>query len=355
MRRRILLYALGLGVLMAGCTAASHLNQLQPPAVHSSPMASIPASPNSTAPQPRGVFQRGIDIDAYTYPGQNIATAAVADVAFIKSLHANAVSISFPFFMSGPASSTVYGTSSTPTPSALATIISTAENAGLYVSVKPLLDETNLGISRVDWAPTSSPAWFGSYTQFLRPYAVAAQKAGAQEFIVGAEFSMFGSSPRWDVLDHKISKVFHGKLACADNGVRFAEAGNCGAGVTETVDAYPPIGGDLLRGWKAYDAALRPGTVETEVGIDAVDGAYRKPYQHSWPGAAIDSAVQARWFSAACDAATAEHLGGIYFWSLGLSAKPVTGPTANFQGGWAAGAGAHAISRCFGALAGGGA
>ena len=149
--RRALLYTLGLALVIAGCATVSHLKQLQPPAIPSSPPAALPTASASSAPsQPDGVFQRGIDIDAYTYPGENIAVAAAADVVFIKSLHANAVSISFPFFMSGPSSSTVYVTPRTPTPGAIAKVISDAEHAGMYVSIRPLLNETNLGISRVD-------------------------------------------------------------------------------------------------------------------------------------------------------------------------------------------------------------
>ena len=47
-------------------------------------------------------MQLGIDIDLYTYPGQDFAAAAATDIAYIASLHANSMSISFPFFMSGP-------------------------------------------------------------------------------------------------------------------------------------------------------------------------------------------------------------------------------------------------------------
>src|SRR6185437_15432424 len=140
--KRFLLTALGLVILVAGCTAASRVKALQPPAVPASPPIALPAA---DAQLPIGTFQRGIDIDAYTYPGQNIAQAAAADVAYIKHLHANAVSVSFPFFMSGPASSRVYGTGATPTPRALAVLVSAARRAGLYVSIRPLLDETNLG------------------------------------------------------------------------------------------------------------------------------------------------------------------------------------------------------------------
>jgi hypothetical protein len=65
------------------------------------------------------------------------------------------------------------------------------------------------------------------------------------------------------------------------------------------------------------------------VDIAAVRGAYSTPWRNHWPGARLAPAVQANWFGAACRAAAATHLRGIYFWALDLSPKPVIGPTAN--------------------------
>ena len=86
-----------------------------------------------------------------------------------------------------------------------------------------------------------------------------------------------------------------------------------------------------------------------EVGIAAVQGAFAAPYKHKWPGKPVDESVQAQWFTAACHAAEAAHLGGIYFWSVNLSTKQ-SAPTPNAAGNWAKGAGAIAISKCFAAI-----
>jgi hypothetical protein len=352
--RKLMLGGAALALVVAGCTAAGHLKALQPVTTPPSPPVTRRAV---VQPVKSGVMQRGIDIDAYTYPGQDIAEAASADVAYIESMHANAVSVSFPFFMSAASSSTVYAKNSTPTPAQLAVLVRDAERAGLYVSIRPLLDESALGIPRVDWSPTDPGAWFASYRRFLIPYAAMAQREHVQEFIVGAEFTMFGASPRWNVLDRAMRSRFDGTLGCANNwgrrvftgngsGVPFS--GNCGIGVRESVDAYHPQHGNLLAGWEAFDSSLPRGTVETEVGIDAVKGAYKRPYQHEWTTAVtVDTSVQAHWFTAACHAAARERLGGIYFWSLGFSQQPATGPTLTSQGAWAGGAGAQAISQCF--------
>jgi hypothetical protein len=118
------------------------------------------------------------------------------------------------------------------------------------------------------------------------------------------------------------------------------------------VDAYHPQRGNLLAGWEAFDRKLPRGAVETEVGIAAVTGADKQPYQHRWPTRSLNQSVQARWFTAACQAATRTHLGGIYFWTLGFSQTIGSGPTLADQGRWAGGQGARAIAACFAAVEG---
>ena len=351
---RLIVSVAALAVLVTGCTTAVH-KQIQPTEVLPSVSSSV-----SSAPARLPTFQRGIDIDAYTYPGQDIAAAAAADVSYIQSLHANAVSISFPFFMAGPSSTVVYAKNTTPSPAQLAVLAHDAVQAGLYVSIRPLLDESTLGSSRVSWSPADAAAWFASYRRFLLPYAAMAQREKVQEFIVGAEFTAFGASPHWNPLDKALQRTFHGALGCSNNwgttafagdGSGAPFAGDCGQGVRESIDAYQPQQGNLLLKWRAFDSQLPRGTVETEVGIDAVAGAYKMPYRHKWAGVtSLDTSVQARWFTAACKAASREHLGGIYFWPLAFSVTPATGPTLADQGQWAGGTGGKAIAQCFEAL-----
>ena len=348
--RRLLLGAGVLALLVAGCTTAAHLKALQPPSAPSSPPIVVPAAETAPRPSPGHFPQLGIDIDLYTYPGQDFSAAAATDVAYIASLHANAVSVSFPFFMSGPSAARVYASDATPTPSQLAVLVYDAERAGLYVSIRPLLDEGNLGQPRGHWVPADPAAWFANYWHFLEPYAVIAQAQHVQEFIVGTEFSQFSRSPRWNALDRALRDHYHGTLACANNWGGTAFTGNCGRGVVETVDAFQPQQSNLLDGWEAFDQRLTPGTVETEVGIDAVSGAEESPYQHDWHARSLNQSVQVRWFTAACLAAAKTHLGGIYFWPLEFSQNIANGPTLAYQGWWAGGQGARAITACFAAL-----
>jgi hypothetical protein len=349
---QILLAMALFGSLVGGCVA--------PPAPHAKTGA--PAKPvaltyrSVSAP----VVQLGIDIDFYTYPGQDVAAAASADVAYAKSLHANAISVSFPFFTPGPNSSTVEGTNATPSPAELAAIASTAEQAGLYVSIRPLLDQgpLSIGTSRTKWKPADPRAWFASYRTFLMPYAAMAQRARIPEFIDGAEFTAFGGSRFWNRLVAALRTVYKGTVVYANNwGIPLT--GNGGAGVTESVDSYHPLQlpahaslARLTAAWRAYDRTLPPGTVVTEVGIAAVAGAYAQPYQNYWKGAKLDPVIQVRWFTAACDAAAKLRLGGLYFWALGLGQTLATPPTSADPTSWVAGPGARAISGCFQRLAG---
>lgn len=336
---RMALWAGALAILVVSCTAAAHLRALQP--------ERAPKAAPLIIPMPASTMQLGIDIDAYTYPGQNVAAAARTDVDYIESLHANAVSISFPFFVSGPGSDTVTAGATTPTPGELATIVAAAADAGLYVSVRPLLDETSLGTARVGWVPPHPAAWFASYKAFVLPYAAAAQRAHAREFIVGAELTRMDRLPEWIGLDGALARQFSGTLAYANNWGSFDLAGDGGA-VAETVDAYQPVRPPFGRAWLRFDERLPPGTVETEVGIAAAGRAWRRPFQHHWAVTRLDPAMQAQWFEAACGAARAAHLRGIYFWAIGLGALP--GPTLAEQFNFAHSAGAAAISACFASL-----
>jgi hypothetical protein len=332
--------AAALGVLIAGCAGASHLRALQP---------KMP--PLATAAH-RGNLQLGIDVDAYTYKGENIPAAANAVVSYALSLHANAISITFPFFMHGPHATIVSKRAATPTPREIVAITRTAEAEGLYVAYRPLLDEASIDHEFRGNLRLSHPAeWFASYRRFLLPYAKAAQRSGAQEFVVGTELSSLYMSPRWYPLDAAVRRVFHGTLAFDSNWYGISSLqGAGGRGLVEGVDAYPAIPSRIGEGWKVYDHRLPPGTVEMEVGIAAVKGAFAAPYKHNWPGRRIDGRVQADWFVAACHAAAAEHLGGIYFWSVSLGTS-FPGPSPSSPLSWGGGSpGGKAISACFASL-----
>ena len=341
--RKAIVVAATTGALIAGCTGAAHLKALQPPAVPASHPLFLakPVAPPA--------MRLGIDVDAYTYPGQNIPAAAAATVAYVRSLHANAVAITFPFFMAGPGASRVYATGATPTPAQLAVVVRAAERAGLYVTIRPLLDETDLGHARTQLHFAYPAQWFASYERFLLPYAAMAQRAHVGTLVVGTELTNLRKFPDWNLFNAVLRAQYRGTLQFDSNWSGHPKlAGAGGQGIQEAVDAYPPLGKPLTRRWETYDKTLPAGTIESEVGIGAAPDAFASPWRHQYPGQPITPQTQAQWFGAACHAAVATHLGGIYFWSIGLGTR-FSGPTGTSPLNWARSLGAQAISACFAA------
>ncbi len=298
-------------------------------------------------------LQLGIDVDYYFNPATNIAATDAATVSYVKSLHANAISVSFPFYVSGRHSDTVYATAATPSAAALGQLAGAAEHAHLYFSIRPLMDQADG--SRVSFTPANPKAWFASYEQFLKPYATMAQKEHVQELIEGAELTAMNSDAKyWTQLTAYLHKLYRGTLAYANNysthPIRTAVSSDH---VVQLMDDYHPVNAPstasvatLTRGWDAYLEAQARGITISEAGIAAKDGAYRKPYDAAGPGA-FNPQIQVRWFAAACNAITNEHLGGIYFWSLVYGAPLNVPPTAAHPMDFADGPGAKEISSCF--------
>jgi hypothetical protein len=354
MRTRILtLCGAGLiGVVLCGCGSAARFAGLMPP---TGPAAVEDSAPLTFRTVPSPAVQLGVDIDYYTYTGENVLADATSTIEYIKSLHANAVSVSFPVFETRPRSSAVRATDATPTPHDLAIVASVAEKAGLYVSIRPLMDQASLGgRSRTGWQPSDQAAWFASYQRFLLPYATMAERSDIPEIFTGAELTVFQDSPRWRGLDAALRRVYAGTLGYASNWGLPVSPASGGRGVTETVDAYPIMAlpasasvSTLTAHWRAYDATLPRGIVLSEVGIAAADDAYRMPYDFTWPGVPLRPSIQTHWFAAICDAAARIHLGGIYFWNVGLGQPLDVPPGPSDQASWVDSPGARAISSCF--------
>jgi hypothetical protein len=351
---RLLMAAFMTAGTMVGCAATSHLAAVQPPR---STTVERPVSLPSGRQAHEPARQLGIDIDFYRYaPGENVVPLANADIAYVKSLHANALSVSFPFFTNGWRGSTVYGNGETPSAANLATLARAAKAARLYFSIRPLLDESSLNHKggRTKWTPAHPAAWFASYERFLKPYAVMAQQQHIPEFFTGVEFDKINNSPYWARLDGFLRKYYHGTLAYANNWEIPIPKLLSKAGVVQTVDAYPPMKAatsasvaSLTARWDQYLAPKARGIVISEIGIAAQAGAYSKPYRLTWAGEPLDPAIQARWFTAACDAMVHEKGRGIYFWSIALGQSLTTPPSLADPTDFVAGAGARAISACF--------
>jgi len=344
-----------LAVLGLTCAAVAQIATLQAPALAAPAKVSSVHGLNLAAPvkvaKPK--MQLGAGIDLYTYPNQNWATASVADVAYLKAMHANSVMVSFPFFVASRKSTTIYTKPSTPTPADLAQFAQVAENAGIYVTLRPLMDQQGIGESRAGWSPINFAQFFASYQAFLLPYATMAQKNDIPAFYVGAEFSQFQMNKDWAGLDAALRKVYHGTLVYANNGpgIRKGVAG----GVQASVDAYPDLKvpwtstvARLVKGWTYMDKRLPQHYVLSEVGISGVKGAYWKPWEHHWPHPVMDINMQINWFTASCDAALNNKLNGIYFWAIGFGTDELQQTlTPQNQAAWEKGPAETAIAACY--------
>lgn len=340
-------------VLGLGCAIAAQLTAGQPalaaPAASRAHHGQVPL-----VAVKRPAKELGAAVDLYTYPGQDFTTATAAEITYLKALHANSFMVSFPFFISGRGGSTVFAKKSTPTPAQLSVLARAATKAGLFLTLRPLMDQTSIGESRASWKPRNQQAWFASYQKFLLPYARMAHRAGVARFYIGAEFSKFQGSRLWTPLDNAVRKVFKGTLVYANNG-KGVHPGIGGKGVQLSVDAYPNLGvgtnpstARLTRAWKAYDRRLPARTVLSEVGISGVKGAFLSPWQHHWPHPKMDVSVQVRWFTAACRAAVAARSGGLYFWAIGFGAPALVQKLdAQHQGAWENGPAEKAVAACY--------
>jgi len=299
---------------------------------------------------PMPAVQLGIDIDFYATPGTNISASAQDDIAYVKHLDANAVSISFPYY-TNRAGTVVHALPKTPAPSQLTTLIVAAERADLAVILRPLLNEASLGTSRPGWEPTSLANWFTAYRQFLLPYARLAQADDVTMFVIGAEFSRFNQAPQWAALAAAVSQVYHGTVGYSNN---WDTARNRAPDVEQLLDAYQPIQlpttaslPALEDAWSAWTRRLPTGLVLSEVGVDPQPGAFTRPWRRGQPGQPIIPDIQVKWFTAACHSVAVEHLGGVYFWPLYFGQSLTTPLGTKDPTAFAGTAGATAIAQCF--------
>lgn len=324
-----------------------------------------PATPSVAKPWSPGQPQLGIDIYWQASPGE---AAAVTDgkiraaLDYVISEGANAVSLSFPFFTTGVDSNTISADpGKTPTTSQVGLFVREAKAAGLYVALRPILDETVLlAQDSTRWrgtiTPTNLDTWYANYTSFLLPYAQVAQSGHADALYIGTELSsMEAHVQHWHTLVDAVKNAYTGDLAYSINYNEMPMSQPRVAGTSPAVDAYFPMYGlgdnatvsQLVAGWNSwldkYPGGDLSGLTISETGIVAENGAYQKPFgwQSDHPA---NSHVQEQWFTAACQVAQQRHVAGLYWWYLNLEAPANSSYPMGFQGTNAATVVAHCFS-----------
>jgi hypothetical protein len=310
-----------------------------------------PKHPKRAAPAPavrdpwhRGMRQLGIHVfwTANRTDSSDAVVRAKAQriVDYAIGLHANSVTVTFPFFTHGISSNTVYADPKiTPSPRHIAVFLTVAAKAHIRATVRPVLNESALVAQnprawRGSIEPQNRAAWFRSYQKLLLPYVVAAQAGHAATFVLGTELISLEGAPQWPGLVRSLRSVYSGQLTYDMNQDEFAGGYAKPPVPTNNVDAYPQFSlpdsasvARLTSAWEtwlgAHPLSVRKELTLSEIGIDAVAGSYRNPWAWATTRTApIDTRVQAAWFKAACNAMSAEQIGGgIYWWEVNFDAS----------------------------------
>ncbi|MFG2911700.1 glycoside hydrolase family 113 [Kitasatospora sp. NPDC048298] len=259
-------------------------------------------------------------------------------VKYVVGLNANSLSVTFPYYTTGPKSNAVAARATTPSPERLALLLDSAHRAGLRTTVRPIMDEevfdySATGVWRGNIAPADKDAWFASYAAFLTPYLKTAQEHSATEFTVGTEFNSLENDPHWAGLIEQARKAFRGQIVYDANWDNWSKGPLPLPADGTGVDAYFPAKSagddapvaDLVASWNGWldkrGAGPQPATKLTEVGIPAQKGAYKTPGDF-YTKRELNEPVQAAWFTAVCQVAQERKLGGVYFWSLYFGIDP---------------------------------
>lgn len=335
--------------------AAAHTVPTSSPAATASGKASTApaAQPRAARPWSPGQPQLGIDVYWQTSPGESVAVTdgkIRAALDYVVSEGANAVSLSFPFFTTGLSSNAINADPhKTPDLQQVTLFVREAKAAGLYVAVRPILDEAVLlAQNSSSWRGTITPAnldtWYANYTAFLLPYAQLAQTEHVDAFYVGTELSsMEVHVQHWHTLVDTLQRTYTGSLIYSMNYNQVLLSQPRVAGTSPAVDAYFPMYGlgddatvsQLVAGWNSwldkYPGGDLSGLTISETGIVAENNAYQKPF--GWKsGYPANEHVQEQWFTAACQVAQQRHVAGLYWWYLNLEAPPNSSYPMGFQG-----------------------
>lgn len=366
------------------------------------------ALPRSTAMPPKPAYEVGVSVyfdawaarkaDTCLRTGQptDCELARLRDLASEKdlirarlddlvALHANTVILTIPIGIDRWAATTVYKDPLlTPTDEQIAYFVREARSRGLYVTLKPLIDETVIRQT----TPTGKPNWrggiepsdparfFANYAAVYTDYAQLAALAGADRLVIGTELNSL-EAPRYEghwrdiiatiraAVGTKVTLIY-GQNWNPDYPFPawFAQLDELG------VDAYYPLLGVSDQGTaadlvSAFNQTVVPAMKISprqelerlkaqfpgkklrilEMGIPSTAGRYAAPWKTE--DGVVNLAIQTTYTEAACqffgpEAGVAD---GIFWWAYGLWDIPnpqsdgshdITGKPAE-----------QALSRCF--------
>lgn len=259
---------------------------------------------------------------------------------YVVGLHANSISVSFPFYTGGRASTEISRGDKTPTPEHLARVLQIFHEAGLRTTVRPIMDEKSLDTANGGWRgnikPVDRDAWFASYKKFMTPYLKAAHSEHAATFVIGTELNSMEGDPRWDTLVNGAETAFGGEVAYDANWDNYVE-GPITMPVSHLgIDAYFPVKvadtasvSTLVAGWNDWldkkATGPLPKITVSEAGIGAMNGAYHSP-GNFYAKRTVNLKVQANWYTAVCQVVRERQMSGVYWWSIYFDTNPNVKP-----------------------------
>ena len=323
-------------------------------AAASGPATPIPSPVFSPTPSAyaRPEFQAGISFpqwgpSAYS-PANRYYERGLREILYQTG--ARWVQLAITFEQDSYNSTTVQIGAQTPTPATLLDGIRTAHSLGLRVFVVPLITLRHQTPWHSQWAgdircasDAKCTAWFASYWSALKPYLMAAQAGGAEQFAIGTEFENLAILPThyWTQLLSNVTSVYSGALTY-DLNFSFLQAHTDGLplwlkdrrltaiGVSSyfsLVDqpvhvdpaAMPALWAKKVQApLDALSAYLGKPVLISEIGYRNSADALYKPYM-SVTTAHADPTEQAGIYRAAVsDAVFDPHILGIYFWAWSL-------------------------------------
>jgi hypothetical protein len=209
---------LALGALGAVALGLATLTVLMPRA------SELPTpTPDSIAALP-SQWQRGANLTAYS-PDAYASPATGIELSRLADLGVDHVALIPLWFMDSATSSEVFpDPEGSPGDAAIEAAAAAAQELGMSVAIAPHVDVRD-GTFRGEIAPVDPAAWFRSYESMLDGYADLAERAGADELIVGTELtSMSADAEAWRALIARSRGRFSGTLTYAANWVDEAEA-----------------------------------------------------------------------------------------------------------------------------------
>jgi len=276
------------------------------------------------------------------YSLDDVKTWGARDLKYIHdTLGLKAVAIDWDYNVPNRYADVVRASDSrTPTIADIRALTDIAQSYGMRVEYRVLFAINNSDSRDGSIEPRNLSDWLDWLLATETPALKLADNERVPEFVVGSEMASIDQSPRWGKFLKEAAKIYKGTLSYAQWGGRTWSGGFFSRyrvllpTAEYGASAYPPIALPpdasvklLTRAWEDFltdhtpDSLLRRTAID-EIGIPALAGSYENPWQWDNLTGTADPTIQARWFTAACDAVTAEHMRGIYFWSFALNDDP---------------------------------